>query len=147
MIQNPYLLHFHSTISFIPVESISWELALKPGYYTIIVPYASILFVRVITVFRAHTTLTRGFFRTPQVSPGESTHIPRTSVSPEVYTPVGHRFSGTSPRAGLASGKFPTRQRCLPCDPTGCLCNELGVCEGLGGQYHTMTNKTQSVKI
>ena len=27
------------------------------------------------------------------------------------------------------------------------MCNELGVCEGLGGQYHTMTNKTQSVKI
>ena len=27
------------------------------------------------------------------------------------------------------------------------ICNELGVCEGLGGQYHTMTNKTQSVKI
>ena len=26
-------------------------------------------------------------------------------------------------------------------------CNELGVCEGLGGQYHTMTNKTQSLKI
>ena len=30
---------------------------------------------------------------------------------------------------------------------TGLICNELGVCEGLGGQYHTMTNKTQSVKI
>ena len=27
------------------------------------------------------------------------------------------------------------------------MCNELGVCEGLGGQYHTMTNKTQSLKI
>ena len=35
--------------------------------------------------------------------------------------PVGHRVSGTSPKAGLASGKFPTRQRCLPCGPTGCL--------------------------
>ena len=30
---------------------------------------------------------------------------------------------------------------------TGTNCNELGVCEGLGGQYHTITNKTQSVKI
>ena len=38
-----------------------------------------------------------------------------------IYTPVGHRVSGTSPRAVLASGKFPTRLRCLPCDPTGCL--------------------------
>ena len=31
--------------------------------------------------------------------------------------------------------------------PLYVMCNELGVCEGLGGQYHTMTNKTQSVKI
>ena len=33
---------------------------------------------------------TSALFRAPQVSPGESTHIPCTSVSPEVYTPVSH---------------------------------------------------------
>ena len=109
------------------VESIYWELAIKPGYYTIIVQYTQLMFVRRITVFRDKGTLARGkhplstLFRAPQVSPGESTHISRTSVSPEVDTLFGHRVSGTSPKAGLVSGKFPTRQRCLPCGPTGCL--------------------------
>ena len=60
--------YIHSTISFMPVESISWELALKPGYYTIIVQYKSILFVRGITVFRAHTTLARGRHPLPRSS-------------------------------------------------------------------------------
>ena len=46
-----------------------------------------------VTVFRTHIiffpgkTPTSTLFFAPQFSPGESTHIPRTSISPEVYTP------------------------------------------------------------
>ena len=52
------------------------------GYCTIIVQYTTIMFVLGMTVFRAHSILARGrhplsaLFRAPQVSPGESTHIP-----------------------------------------------------------------------
>ena len=47
-------------------------------------------FVSGAPTFRAST------FRASQVSPGESTHIPCTSVLAEVYIYVGHRVSGTS---------------------------------------------------
>ena len=99
-------------------------LTLNPGHYTIIVQYKQLLFVRGITVSRAKgpgKDLLSVHFRAPQVSPRESTHIPRTSVSPEVHTPVGHTVSGTSPKASLASGKFPTRQSVSSRCPTGCL--------------------------
>ena len=97
----------YSSITIIHVENISWELALKPGYYTIIVQYTTI------NVRPGNNRLPRtrhshpgkhplsALFRAPQVSPGESTHIPHTSISPEVHTPVGHRVSGTSPKAGV----------------------------------------------
>ena len=102
MIQNPYLLHFHSTISFIPVESISWELALKPGYYTIIVPYTSILFTRVITVFRAHTTLARG--RHPL--PHSSAHLKSRPGKASTYRALPSRPKST-PRRSQGFGNLP----------------------------------------
>ena len=119
--------YIHNTTSCILVENISWELALKPGYYTIIVQYTLILSVRGITVFRAHSTLTRGRHPLPRSSahlksrPGKAPTYRALPSRPKSTSHVGHRVSGTSPRAGLASGKFPTQQRCLPCAPTGCL--------------------------
>ena len=61
--------YIYSSITFIHVENISRELALKPGYYTIIVQYTKLMFVWGITVFRAQGTLARG-----------NTHFPRTSA-------------------------------------------------------------------
>ena len=51
------------------MESISWELALKLGYYAIIVQYTQLMFVRGMTVFRAKDTLAWG-----------NTHFPRSSA-------------------------------------------------------------------
>ena len=96
------------------MESTSWVLALKPGYYTIIVQYTTINVRPGNNRLPRSGTLARGNTYFPRSSahlrsrPG--THIPRTSVSPEVHTPVGHRVSGTSPKASLALGEFPTRQ-------------------------------------
>ena len=76
------------------MENISWELALKPGYYTIIVQYTTINFRpgnnRLPRTGYSHPGKhpLSALFRAPQVSPGESTHIPRTSVSPEVHPSV-----------------------------------------------------------
>ena len=61
--------YIYSSITFIQVENIAWELALKPGYYTIIAQYTTILFLRGITV-----SVHKGLL------PGEDTHFPRSSA-------------------------------------------------------------------
>ena len=101
--------YIHSSISFIQVDNISWELAPKPGYYTIIVQYTSILFVRGITAFRAQRTLARG--RHPLSA--------LFRISPGVHTPVGHRVAGISPKASLASGNIYTSALLKHPRPTG----------------------------
>ena len=116
--------YIYSSITFIHVENISWELALKPGYCTIIVQYTKIN-VRPGNNRLPHTKDSRpgktptfrAFPRTSSLARGKYPHTAHFRLARSPH-PVGHRVSGTSPKAGLASGKFPTRQRCLPCDPT-----------------------------
>ena len=110
------------------MESTSCLLALKPSYYTIIVQYiiftvrsgnpSSALWYSAgeTPTFRAST------FRALQVSPGKSTHILRTSVSPEVHNPVATGFREINlpiSRPGL--GKIPTRQSMSSLWSPGCL--------------------------
>ena len=84
------------------------------------------MFVQGITVFRAKGTLARGnthFLRSSahlRSRPGKAPTF-RALPSRPKSTPRRPQGFGNPPKAGVASGKFPTRQRCLPCGPTGCL--------------------------
>ena len=102
------------TITFIHMKSASWELALKPSLYNNRPKHSKYFCAGNTRLPRtsnlAHETPTS---RTPGVSPGENTHIPRTSVSPEVHTHVNHRVSGASLQAALASGNSLHDSRCL----------------------------------
>ena len=62
--------YIYSSISFIQVENISWELTLKPGYYTIIVQYTTI------NVRPGNNRLPR----TKCSRPWENTHFPHSSA-------------------------------------------------------------------
>ena len=97
------------------MESASWELALKPSLYNNR-PKHSKYFCAGNTRLPRTSNLAQETptSRAPGVSPGENTHIPRTSVSPEVNTHVNHRVSGASLQAGLASGNSLHDSRCLP---------------------------------
>ena len=98
------------------MESASWELALKSSLYNNR-PIHSKYFCAGNTRLPRTSNLARETptFRAPGVSSGENTHIPRTSVSPEVNTYVNHRVSGASLQAGLAPGNSLHDSRCLPC--------------------------------
>ena len=108
--------YINNAITFIHVESTSCQLALKPSlfnYSPIHNHYFSSGELPSSALLRScpgKHNFCASTFRASQVSPVEGTHIPRTSVSPEVNTHVGHRVSGTSLYAGLALGKLPTRQ-------------------------------------
>ena len=97
------------------MESASWELALKPSLYNNRPKHSKYFYAGNTRLPRtsnlAQETPTS---RAPGVSPGENTHIPRTSVSPEVNTHVNHTVSGASLQAGLASGNSLHDSRCLP---------------------------------
>ena len=102
--------YIYNSKSFIHVENISWELALNPGYYKINVRPGNNRIPRTRHSHPRKHPLS-ALFRTPQVSPGESTHIPRTSVSPEVNTACLQLFF---PMSNDVPGKSNGVSRCNP---------------------------------
>ena len=97
------------------MESASWELALKPSFYNNRPKHSK--YVCVGNTRLPHTSnlaQETPTSRAPGVSPWENTHIPRTSVSPEVNTHVNHTVSGASLQAGLVSGNSLHDSRCPP---------------------------------
>ena len=94
---KPGILHTQYNI-VIMVESISWELALKPGYYTIIVQYTLISSVRGTTVFCAHTILARGRHPLPR----SSAHLKsRLGKTPTYRAPLSRPKSTPTSVAGF----------------------------------------------
>ena len=84
------------------MEHISWELALKPGYYTIIVQYTTINVRpgnnRLPRTRPGETPTFRAFPRTSSLARGKHPHTAHFHLA-RSPNPVGHRVSGTSPKA------------------------------------------------